>query len=104
MIFKETKDRPLGAIICTEKDLEQLKKKGWTINVHTKGYVNFIGAELNGLSVGFCCWMSNLETSISTPEVGYYNDSWEGDVNIKTQKDLDNYIKMIDCIIVLNCS
>ena len=102
MIFKKTEDRPNGAIICSKEDVEKLKAKGWVVSMHTNGYANFIGCELNGLSVGFCCYMEHLETDISTPEVGYYSDSWNGDVDIKSQKDLDNYIKIIDCMVALN--
>ena len=104
MEFKKTKDRPNGAIICSKEEAERLKAKGWTVSMHTEGYANFIGCELNGLSIGFCCYMRHLETDIGTPEVGYYNDSWNGSVDIKSQKDLDNYIEMIDCMVKLNYS
>lgn len=104
MKFKKTDDRPNGAIVCTKEDIEKLKEKGWTISMHTDYYANFIGSYLNDLSIGLCCYIEHLETDLSSPEVGYYNDSWQGSIDIKSQKDLDNYIKLIDCIVALNKS
>ena len=46
--------------------------------------------------------MSNLNIELSTPEVGYYNDSWSGHINIRSQEDLDNLVAMIDLMIKLN--
>ena len=95
MKWEITKDKPLGAITCTKEYTDILKLKGWVVDFHTEGYANFIGFELNGLSIGFCCWMSNLEITVGTPEVGFYNDSWEGNIDVKNQKDLNIVIKII---------
>lgn len=98
-----TNDKPNGAIVCTREDLEVLKAKGWVVSMHhDTSYSNFIGADLNGLKVGFCSYLDNLCPDINTPEVGYYSDSWNGDVYIKSQEDLDKFIQMIDCMVYLS--
>ena len=47
-------------------------------------------------------WSASPNADSYTLEVGYYSDSWNGDVDIKSQKDLENYIKMIACMVALN--
>jgi hypothetical protein len=96
MIYTVTDNYPLGSIAFAVEDLHELQDKGWEVNMHTPYYANFIGVNLNGLKIGFCNYMDSLETLLETPEVGYYSDSWQGDVQINSQQELDWFIAMID--------
>ncbi len=103
MIFKPTEDRPSGAIICTAEELEILKSKGWIVNTHYNNtMVNHLGANIDGLNIGFSGYLGNLSAGLESPEIGYYSDVWFGDINIRSQTDLDDFILMIDCAIRLS--
>ena len=99
--FYKSDEYPNGAIKLSKEDALKLQKNGWSVNFHTDYYLNFIGCNFNGLEIGFYNWMSNLDAGISTPEVGYYSDSWSETVKFKSQECLDVFIDTISNLVWL---
>jgi hypothetical protein len=100
--FLKSDEYPNGAIKITKEDALKLQKEGWEVNFHTENYLNFIGCNFNGLEIGFCNWMTNLDAIITTPEVGYYGDSWLERVKFKSQDCLDNFVDTISNLVWLS--
>ena len=100
--FFKSDEYPNGAIKVTKEDALKLQEIGWSVNFHTDYYLNFIGCDFKGLEIGFCNWMSNLDAVISTPEVGYYSDSWGEAVKFKSQECLDSFVDTISNLVWLS--
>ena len=100
--FFKSDEYPNGAIKLTKEDALKLQEIGWSVNFHTDYYLNFIGCNFKGLEIGFCNWMSNLDAVISTPEVGYYSDSWGEAVKFKSQDCLDAFVDTISNLVWLS--
>lgn len=102
MKFKKTKEYPDGSVVIAESDIELLKAKGWTVDLHTPYYANFIGTKSMGIVFGFASWHSALDFNIYAENEygGYYTpDGYE--VKISSTADLKKAISIIDNIIAL---
>ena len=100
--FFKSDEYPNGAIKVTKEDALKLQEIGWLVNFHTDYYLNFIGCNFKGLEIGFCNRMSNLDAVISTPEVGYYSESWGETVKFKSQECLDAFVDTISNLVWLS--
>ena len=100
MKFTPTEERPSGCIQYKGwRDKEALEARGWTVDIHTEGYANFIGYKSNAITIGFTCYTDHMETTIESSPVGYYADRWEESFNIESQADLDRFMAMVDSFI-----
>jgi len=91
-----------NAIRCSSEELEILKAKGWTVDIHTESYANFIGVVDGSISMGFYCWIHNLGYGIVGEGTQHeYSETHESEFKIKNQEDLDNFCKMIDLYVKL---
>jgi hypothetical protein len=99
MKYTPTEERPSGCIHYLPSDKEALEARGWTVNMHTEHYANFIGYESNMICIGFTCYIDHLETTIETSPTGYYGDQWQESFNIESQADLDRFMAMVDSFI-----
>ncbi len=97
--FFKSDEYPNGSIKITKEDALKLQKKGWEVKFHTENYLSFIGCNFNGLEIGFCNWMTNLDAIITTPEVGYYGDSWLERVKFKNKECLYTFIDTISNLV-----
>ena len=78
-----------GNVSMDNGDLDVMRSKGYDVSMHTVSYVNGITVALiNGDTVGFHCWLDNLEFY-----VGNYR------VAITSQAHLDSCITMMDSIL-----
>ncbi len=100
--FFKSDEYPNGAIKVTKEDALKLQEIGWVVDFHTDYYLNFIGCNFNGLNIGFSNWMHSLDAVISTPEVGYYEDSWVEVVKFKSQDCLDAFVYTISNLVWLS--
>ena len=91
-------------ISCSMKDLEQLKQKGWNIQLIGTNYVSPFGVNAKGLHIGFHGYLDNLSLTLETDDVGFYNEYWKGELKITNQADLDKIVKIIDlfCELIKN--
>lgn len=100
--FRKSKEYPNGAVEISKDSALKLQELGWKVSFHTDYYYNFIGGEFKGLQIGFGAWDENLEISISSPEVGYYSDSWCEPIKVNSQKDLDKLVEFIHNMVELS--
>jgi len=100
MKFKNTKEYP-NAITCETSELDALKAKGWSVSMNTKCYANFIGFCSGDIEIGFGCWMHNLGADVCGSTSGGEIVA-ESNIKIKSQKDLNDFCKMIDMFISLS--
>lgn len=100
--FYKSDEYPSGTIKLSKEDALRLKEIGWSVNFRTDYYLNFIGCNFNGLEIGFYNWMSNLDAGVSTPEVGYYSDSWSETIKFKSQECLDVFVDTISNLVWLS--
>jgi len=100
--FFKSDEYPNGAIKVTKEDALKLQEIGWSVDFHTDYYLNFIGCNFEGLEIGFCNWMHNLDAVICTPEVGYDSEAWGETVKFKSQDCLDAFVDTISNLVWLS--
>lgn len=81
-----------GNVSMTGDDLDALRRKGYTVNLHAPTYANNITVQMaNGETIGFHCWLDNLEF--------YIGDEM---VPIVSQDHLDQCFAMMDAILAFH--
>ena len=86
--FYVNSDYPSGSVSIDRKNVEMLKEHGWIVDYHTDQYLNFIGVEFNGVSIGFGGWMESL-----SPIMGE-NDYFK----ISSEETLNNFIELVESL------
>lgn len=90
-----------GKVVCTQDELQKLKDRGFDVSMHTEYYTNGIVANAHGFSFGFYNWLDNLEFFMDSQEVGYYSDSYQVRLSVKTQEDLDKCLNLMDALVAI---
>ena len=88
-----------GKVSCTQKELQELKDRGFNVSMHTEYYTNGIVANAHGFSFGFFNWLDNLEFFMNSQEVGYYSDAYQVRLFINSQEDLDKCLNLMDALV-----
>ena len=88
-----------GKVSCTQKELQELKDRGFNVSMHTEYYTNGIVANAHGFSFGFFNWLDNLEFFMNSQEVGFYSDSYQVRLFINSQEDLDKCLNLMDALV-----
>jgi len=87
--FGVSEEYPKGFVSITKENAEKLGEYGWYVNFHTDYYLNFLGVNFKGQSIGFGSWMDNLSSYI---QCEYYYE----EIKIRNQEQLDAFIDYIE--------
>jgi len=89
-----------GTNVCmTREELDQIiESNRFRVNEHTPHYLNGIFAEYGGFSIGFHCWLDNLECWIGSTDE---NSTEANRIHVKDEKHLELILNAMDSLMAL---